>query len=63
MNEKNVVSYYQYIREIFRIATDNWESGEGWLAVKVTNDTGVRKAKIEGSPTIRISENNGEGAD
>lgn len=53
---KSLYKYFEFIKEVMRIATDCWDSGEGEFRGKVTNDKGFRQAAVEGSPRKRFSE-------
>lgn len=55
-NIKSIYKYFEFIKEVMRIATDCWASGEGHFEGKVVNDKGHRAGWVDGSPRKRFSE-------
>jgi hypothetical protein len=54
-NVKDAKKLEELLKEVIIRTVDMWEFGEGDLFVEVRDDNGVRKAKIKGGCTRRIT--------
>ena len=43
---KGFYKYFEFIKEVMKIATDCWASGEGKFEGKVSNDKGIDKVGL-----------------
>ena len=54
MDDKSIHKFTTLVAKVIERLAEIWDSGEGSLEVKVTDEGGIKKAKIGGGKVERV---------